>query len=279
MRGALVASSQAVAARLVRRKRGPPPPALAAAAMAFVLGFAARADAYRPFDGTDAAVTEVGDCELELGPVNWLFQGRSQFLVAPAAIVNLGVLPRVELVVDAQNYVGIDVPVGEPRDQVINTDVLLKGVLVPGVLQGVGGGPSVALEVGALTPGFRGQEAFGASADAVVSGRWRDLTVHVDSWFQLTRGELHPDWYEGVILEADLGAPVRPVGELYVEHELVANVTAWSALLGAIWRVRGDLAADVGVRGARVGGEGAAEVRLGLTWTLGVWKPPERTRP
>jgi hypothetical protein len=29
------------------------------------------AHAYRPFDGTDADVAELGDFELELGPVHW----------------------------------------------------------------------------------------------------------------------------------------------------------------------------------------------------------------
>ncbi len=242
-----------------------------------MLARAGDAAAYRPFDGTDADVAETGDFELELGPVHWYSQSGAHYLVAPATILNLGILPRVELVVDLQNYVGLDVPAGVPRDALLNTDVLLKGVLVPGVLQGHGTGPSVALEIGPLTPGIQGQQAFGASANAIVSQRWRDFTMHVDTWFQLTRGDLHLDWFEGLILEGPFESTVRPVTELFVEHELVASVTTWSALVGAIWRAGEDLDLDLGLRAARVGDERATEIRLGLTWTVGVWEPERRT--
>jgi hypothetical protein len=247
---------------------------LCAAVVAGGLTFATDAAAYRPFDGTDADVAAFGDFELELGPVHWYSQGGQHYLIAPAAILNLGILPRIELVVDLQNFVGIDVPAGQPRDQLLNTDVLLKSVLVPGVLQGKGEGPSLALEIGPLTPGVQGQGAFGLSANAIVSQRWKDFTMHVDSWFQLTRGDLHADWFEGIILEGAYEAPVRPVSELFVEHEWVANVTTWSALVGAIWRARDGLDFDMGLREARVGDQAATEIRLGLTWTIGVWAPP-----
>jgi hypothetical protein len=235
----------------------------------------AQAWAYRPFDGTDADVADTGDFELELGPVHWYSQGDSHYAIAPATVLNLGLVPRLELVVDFQDFVGIDVPQGQPRVQLLDTDVLVKYVLVPGVLQGKGDGPSVAAEVGPLVPNVNGQEGFGASADVIVSERWRGFTIHANSWFELTRGDLHLDWFEGVILEGAFSAPVRPVSELFVEHEFVANVTTWSALVGAIWRAKDGLDLDVGLREARVGDERATEVRLGLTWTLGLWEPTE----
>ena len=40
-----------------------------AAAFTFWCG---EAEAYRPFDGTDAAVAETGEIEIELGPVEYL---------------------------------------------------------------------------------------------------------------------------------------------------------------------------------------------------------------
>jgi hypothetical protein len=46
--------------------------ALATAALAFWCG---GAEAYRPFDGTDAAVAETGEMEIELGPVEYLRAG------------------------------------------------------------------------------------------------------------------------------------------------------------------------------------------------------------
>jgi hypothetical protein len=247
---------------------------LRGAVVAAGVTFAADASAYRPFDGTDAEVAAFGDFELELGPVHWYSQSGQHYVIAPAAILNLGILPRVELVVDLQNFVGIDVPAGHPRDQLVNNDVLLKSVLIPGVLQGKGTGPSMALEVGPLTPGVQGQNGFGLSANAIVTQRWGDFVMHVDSWFQLTRSDLHADWFEGVILEGEYDSAVRPVSEWFVEHEWVANVTTWSGLVGAIWRAREGLDFDMGLREARIGDDAATEVRLGLTWTIGVWTPP-----
>jgi hypothetical protein len=244
------------------------------AALAFAL-IATPARAYRPFDGTDADVAETGDFELELGPVHWYSQAYAHSLIAPATVLNLGLIPRLELVVDFQNFVGIDLPPGVARDRLLDTDVLVKYVLLPGVIQGKGNGPSIAAEVGPLLPNVNGAEAFGASADVIVSQRWRGFTMHVNSWFELSRGDLNLDWFEGVILEGTFEAPVRPVSELFVEHEFAANETTWSGLVGAIWRAKDGLDFDVGLREASVAGERATEVRLGITWTLGVWKPAQ----
>jgi hypothetical protein len=233
--------------------------------------WAPAALAYRPFDGTDADVAGLGDFELELGPVHWYSQRDSHYLLAPATVLNLGYAPGFELVVDFQNYVGIDQPPGEARDRLLDTDILTKIVIVPGVLQERGAGPSVAAEIGPLLPNVNGQESFGASCDVIVSQRWRGLTVHLNNWFELSRGDLRFDWFEGVILEGASRAGARPVSELYVEHEFVSNTTTWSALIGGIWRAGEDLDLDVGLREANVGGERATEVRLGLTWTLGLW--------
>jgi hypothetical protein len=231
--------------------------------------------AYRPFDGTDADVAETGNFELELGPVHWYSQSDRHYLIAPATVLNLGFLPRWELVVDFQNFVGLDTPPGQARDQLLDTDVFTKVVLVPGALQGKGPWPSVAAELGPLLPNINGQESFGASTDVIVSQRWRGFTMHVNNWFELTRGDLHLDWFEGVILEGSADQAVRPVSELFVEHEFVANVTTWSALVGAIWRASDGLDLDVGLREARIADERATEVRIGLTWRLGLWEPKE----
>jgi len=254
------------------------PPRRALVVLSLSLGaltVAPDALAYRPFDGTDADVAELGDFELELGPVHWYSQRDTHYLIAPATVLNLGFLPRWELVVDFQNFVGLDMPAGQSRDRLLDTDIFTKVIVVPGVLQGKGPWPSVATELGPLLPNINGQEAFGASTDVIVSERWRGFTIHSNSWFELTRGDLHLDWFEGVILEGPVEAPVRPVSELFVEHEFVANITTWSALVGAIWRTRDDLDFDVGLRQARIGDERATEVRMGLTWTLGVWEPAE----
>jgi hypothetical protein len=233
--------------------------------------------AYRPFDGTDADVAELGDFELEIGPVHWYSQENARYVIAPATVLNLGYLPGWELVVDFQNFVGIDLPPGLSREQLRDTDVLTKGVLLPGVLQGVGHGPSVAVELGPLLPEINGQKGVGASSNLLVSGRALGVTVHLNNWLQLTRERLHVDWFEGVIIEGNVDAPMRPVSEWFVEHEFVANITTFSGLVGGIWRARDGLDFDMGLREASIGGQRATEVRLGLTWSLGIWRP-ERHR-
>jgi len=229
------------------------------------------AKAYRPFDGTDADVADTGDFELELGPVHWYSQGDAHYLLAPATVLNLGLVHRWELVIDFQNYVGIDQPPGEARDRLLDTDVLLKSVLVEGSVQGKGFGPSVAAEFGPLVPNTQGEQGFGASLDVIVSQHWRPLTLHLNNWFELSRGDLQPSWFEGLIIEGNQDEPVRPVSEWFVEHDFGANSTSFSGLVGAIWHARDELDFDVGLREANLSGQRATEVRLGLAWTLGIW--------
>jgi hypothetical protein len=229
--------------------------------------------AYRPFDGTDADVAGVGDFELELGPVHWLSQGNAHYAVAPATVLNLGILPGSELVVDVQNLVGIDVPPGQAKDRVVDTDVLAKAVILSGALQGVGSRPSIAAEAGPLLPDVNGESGFGVSVDVIVSERWPALAVHVNSWLELSRGSLRPDWFEGAIIEGSEFSRVRPVGEWFVEHDFAADVTTVSGLVGGIWRARAGLDVDMGLREALAGGQRVSEVRVGLTWTFALWRP------
>jgi hypothetical protein len=242
-----------------------------ATAVALTIAWASPASAYRPFDGTDADVADVGNFELELGPAGWYSQGAGHYLVAPATVLNLGVARGWEIVADFQNFVGLDPLPGEAKVRLLETDVLAKLLVVPGSLQGVGRGPSAAVEFGPLLPNVNGEEGLGASCDVVVSQRWSGLVIHANNWIQLTRGTRHLDWFEGIIFEGSLEDAFRPVGEVFVEHEWVAGVTTWSGLVGGIWRARDGLDLDVGLREARIGDQAATEVRLGLTWTIGVW--------
>jgi len=245
---------------------------LATAVLAAVT-WASSAMAYRPFDGTDADVAGLGDFELELGPVHWYSQRGSHYLLAPATVLNLGFLPRFELVVDFQNTVGIDQSPGEARDRLLDTDILVKTVLVPGSLQGQGSGPSVAAELGPLLPNINGDESFGGSLDVIVTQHWDTLTIHLNSWAELARGSLALDWFEGAIVEGDMDAPVRPVSEWYVDFEPSTGSKTVSGLVGGIWKAGETVDLDVGLREASVGGARVTEVRLGLTWTIGVWTP------
>ena len=78
-----------------------------AAALALLFS-SSRAHAYRPFDGTDAAVAELHEFELELGPVGYASQGPDHLLVVPRYVLNYGIADRVELVVDGRGLLPLD---------------------------------------------------------------------------------------------------------------------------------------------------------------------------
>jgi hypothetical protein len=240
------------------------------------------AQAYRPFDGTDADTAELGSFELELGPVHYYRQGPQNFLITPALVLNLGILENTELVIDANQYVGLgSLAPGVSRVSLLDDDILIKHTFREGTLQGKTG-VSIAAEGGLLTPeingldGGRGASSVGASLDVITSYRWSALTVHWYEWFEFTRDQ-HADLFTGVILEGPHDWRVRPVMELYYDKDFEGGQNE-SALVGAIWEARESLAFDVGVRGARVGDENAAEVRLGLTWAIPVWGSHEEKR-
>jgi hypothetical protein len=106
---------------------------LAFLAAATVLLCPDGASAFRPFDGTDAAVADTGQLEIELGPVQYLRQGPAHTLLAPATVVNYGFAPGWEAAVEgdiAHNLSG-----GVAGTSLIGTGASLKGILRDGSLQ------------------------------------------------------------------------------------------------------------------------------------------------
>jgi len=61
-----------------------------AAASLIFFGIAGPAFAYRPFDGTDAAVAAPGELEVELQPAGLQHEKGTQTLIAPWTVVNIG---------------------------------------------------------------------------------------------------------------------------------------------------------------------------------------------
>ncbi len=233
---------------------------------------ASSAWAYRPFDGTDADVAELGSFEIELGPAHWYRQAGESYVIAPATVLNFGILENTEIVVDFEDFVALGALNGRPRAALLNTDILLKHVFREGILQGKTG-VSIAIEAGPLTPEVNGTNAFGASLNALLSYRWDWGTVHFDEWPSYSRNH-NLDLFSGVIVEGPHDWVVRPVSEIFYEKEFNALQTE-SALVGAIWTVKESFALDLAVRGARIGEENAAEVRLGFTWSIPMWVPAE----
>jgi hypothetical protein len=244
---------------------------VAAACAAFVLSSVRDARAYRPFDGTDGDGAHHGEFELELGLVNYERQGDAQALSIPT-VLNLGIVPRMELVVDFTPYKPLS---PKPTDgyHVIDTDVFVKILLRKGALQEESG-PSIALETGVLTPEYRGEDGFGASADLILSERFNWLILHLNNTAELTRSDLDFEWSTDLIAELDSGAAVRPVAEVSWSRD-ADGLNTYSALGGAIWQATDGLDLDAAVRVATVDGQGAFEARLGLTWAVPLWVPAE----
>src|ERR1700719_3484541 len=98
-------------------------------------GFAAwsaPALAYRPFDGTDAAVAAPGEVEIELQPAGRLRDESGTSLIAPATVFNYGLSQDWEAVLEGQGQTPLS-PVGPTS--LTAAGAFLKHVLVPGSLQ------------------------------------------------------------------------------------------------------------------------------------------------
>src|SRR5256884_8062688 len=139
---------------------------LALATLAAGIALATPAFAYRPFDGTDGYVADVGEFELEMGPAHFLSTPEGRYIVAPATVLNLGVARGLELVVDFKDFVGLQSVAGQPRMRLLDTDIFLKGILRRGTLQGESG-VSIALEAGPLPPEPGGTPRPGAAAKPI----------------------------------------------------------------------------------------------------------------
>jgi hypothetical protein len=222
------------------------------------------ASAYRPFDGTDAAVTEKDKFETEFQPAGLLKDESGKKLVAPAARFNYGFMENWEAVLEGQIQTPFS-PSG-PSD-LREAGAFLKGVLREGSLQEKTG-PSIATEFGVLLPDSEGHSQFGASLAGIVSQRWDWGAIHLNGVAELTR-EHHANLFTGVIIEGPSKWTVRPVAEVFYEKEFGKSDTV-SGLVGLIWQLREDLSFDVGLRHALTDGHSVNEIRAGMTVAFSV---------
>ena len=216
--------------------------------------------AYRPFDGTDAAVAAPGEVEIELQPAAPLRDETGTTLIAPATVFNYGFSEGWEAVLEGLGQTPLS-PSGPTS--VAAAGAFLKNVLRPGSLQDKTG-PSVATEFGVLLPDSTGRSGVGASVAGIVSQRWDWGTIHLNAETALTR-EHHADLFLGAIIEGPSKWSVRPVAEFFVERAF-GQFNTVSALVGFIWQVRDNLSFDVGLRHALTNGHPVNEVRAGLTF-------------
>jgi len=75
-----------------------------------------------------------------------------------------------------------------------------------------------------------------------------------------------------LIAELRFDPVLWPVTELLWEYMPRTRAIAYSALAGAIWRVRESLSCDVAMLVARRDAKPALEGRLGFTWAVDVWR-------
>jgi hypothetical protein len=224
--------------------------------------------AYRPFDGTDAAVAKQGEVEIELAPADVTREGSLSTVIAPSTILNFGIAQDWEAVFSGQGQFpqfATDDPLS-----IAGVSAFLKNVVRPGVLQDQSG-PSIAVEFGPVLPGFRTDEGYGADFAAIVRQRWDWGTVHWNLQTQYTRDH-HPDAFMGAIIEGAEKWTVRPVAEFFYEDEIGVSRTL-SGLVGAIWQVGENLAFDAAIRYAVVSDMGSnwhpvEEIRAGLTFAF-----------
>jgi hypothetical protein len=234
-------------------------------ALACVLSMTAcgSAFAYRPFDGTDAAVADKGEVEVELQPAGALKQGSEKTLIAPAWVVNLGVAENWEAVFEGEGQFPLGM--SDDRPSLAGAGAFLKGVLREGSLQDKTG-PSVATEFGLLLPGINADRGIGASVAGIVSQRWEWTTIHLNAAAALTRDQ-HADIFLGAIIEGPSKWKIRPVAEFFYENDFGTAQTV-SGLLGAIWQVSDNLSFDIGFRHAVTNGHAVEEIRAGLTFGI-----------
>ena len=219
--------------------------------------------AYRPFDGTDAAIAEPGQVEIELGPAQYLQIGSERTLVAPTVVLNYGLSERWELVLQGEAVHSL--MQDSPKSSLVGNGLFLKAILREGSLQGQPG-PSIATEFGFLLPSINDDptNSTGGSVAGIVSQQWPWLTVHFNAALAITHQQT-ADAFVGLILEGPHDWPLRPVAEVFYERDF-GGVTTRSALVGAIWQVRDNIAFDVGLRGAQVNDQPLREVRFGVTF-------------
>jgi hypothetical protein len=183
---------------------------VAAAALTCCCG---TAQAFRPFDGTNAAVADPGDVEIELGPLEYLREGSERALFAPDLRVNYGFTKDWEAVIEgdlahalAGDLAGTSL-VGAMAD--------LKTVWRDGVLQDKPG-PSIATEFTVLLPGTPDEHGAGVGLTGIVSQRSSWGTMHFNAAAALTR-EQHADYFLDTIIEGPHDWAVRPVCEFSYE--------------------------------------------------------------
>jgi hypothetical protein len=243
-------------------------------AVVFTAFLAPAAQAYRPFDLTDADVAKRHIFEIEMGPAELIGAGSEHSLRAPNLSINYGLARGRELSLAGANIVTLNPVPGSSHTQLEDVAIEMKQVVRRGDLQDEPG-PSVAME-GALEFPGSGEQHLGASAGLIVSSASKRRTTHLN-----VEGERQPDGHDagsaGVIIEASDHFGIAPAIE--VRAEVVdGGLPEQSVILGLIYVPGVQTEYDVALRLARRGDEGTFEIRAGLTWQFSARKALETAK-
>ena len=222
--------------------------------------------AYRPFNGTDAAVADVGELEFELQPAGVLQEGGTQTLVAPWLVTNFGFATKWEAVLEGKLQTPLS---SDENPSLTDAGLSLKYVLREGSLQEKSG-PSIATEFGALLPGVGADAGTGGTWAAIISERWDWGAIHLNLQPSLTRDH-RAELFVSTILEGPSKWKVRPVAEIFFDDTFGEERTV-SGLVGLIWQVRENVAVDFAFRAASTDSRPVEEIRAGVTFGIPVWR-------
>ena len=222
--------------------------------------------AYRPFNGTDAAVADVGELEFELEPAGLVREGANQTLVAPWLVTNFGFAKNWEAVLEGKLQTPLS---SDESPSLTDAGLSLKYVLREGSLQEKPG-PSIATEFGALLPGAGADAGTGGTWATIISERWDWGTVHLNLQPSLTRDH-RAEIFVSTILEGPSKWKVRPVAEIFFDDTFDQERTV-SGLVGLIWQARENVAVDFAIRTASTNGRPVEEIRAGVTFGIPVWR-------
>jgi hypothetical protein len=248
-------------------------PLILIGATAVAAFFVSPALAYRPFDGTDAAVAGMHEVEIEFQPFGWRRDDQQKALVGPAVRFNYGFAERWEFVAEGV----FETPLSPSGPSSFSaTGAFLKYVVKPGALQDQAG-LSIATEFGPLLPEVNGDRGTGFSWAAIVSQREEWGAVHLNVEANLTRDQ-RGEAFLGAILEGPAKWKVRPVFEVFYD-KVWTESESWSGLAGAIFQVRDNLSFDTAFRYAVVNGRPVNEIRAGVTFAFEVGGDKGATRP
>jgi hypothetical protein len=171
--------------------------------------------------------------------------------------------PGSELVVEGRLRTALSGAVDGAGTTLEDAAVSVKNVYRDGVLQDAQG-PSIASECGVLLPSAAGETA-GLVCAGILSQRMSRATLHFNATLARSRDR---EWERslGVIVEGPSYGRVEPVFEALV-GATSDGVRTRSMLAGVIVSAADNLAFDLGLRTANVGGTRVSEIRAGLTWS------------